>query len=71
MARALVVTGEKHGGLTAIQSTHHRTPDRMVVWEWRCECGSLVMIAASLVVRGRCRFCSKFCSKRSEPSEPN
>lgn len=69
MARALAVAGQKYGRLTAISPTHHRTPDRMIVWEWQCDCGNTVMAAASVVVRGRIKMCSRFCNKWREGNE--
>ena len=60
MKSALDLTGQKFGMLTAIRPTEERHY-KYVVWEWRCDCGSIVFRSLASVKQSVERGCTPSC----------
>lgn len=52
----LKITGQKFGRLTAIKPVG-RDKQRVVIWEFKCDCGKIVNIRGSKVRGGYTKSC--------------
>lgn len=62
----LDLTGREFGRLTAIRDSGQRRRDK-VLWECQCECGTTVLVSATLLKNGLSRSCG--CLKRDVARE--
>ena len=61
MGKALDLTGQKFGRLTAIRKTDKRK-NKSIVWECLCDCGKICQIDAGSLKAGRTKSCG--CLKK-------
>jgi hypothetical protein len=52
--------------LTFVRPTEDRTPERKIVWEARCDCGTTVFVAPSYAKRGHVKSCGCLPRKRED-----
>lgn len=62
----LKIDGQKFGRLTALQRLGSR--DKKVFWAFKCDCGTVVEMAATFVVRGHTSSCGCLRIERSRES---
>ena len=65
MTKALDLTGQKFGRLTATHPTEKRSQGR-VVWHCECECGNTIEVASHSLVSGNTKSCG--CLKKETES---
>ncbi|MCW4016032.1 MAG: AP2 domain-containing protein [Candidatus Bathyarchaeota archaeon] len=51
------IAGQKFGKLTAVKPTSKKSKDKLIMWECRCDCGNMALVASSSLVFGRTRSC--------------
>jgi len=67
MSKALDLTGQKFGRLTAINPTEERSQGR-VVWHCECECGNTIEVPSHSLVSGNTKSCG--CLKKETLPKP-
>lgn len=61
------IEGNKYGMLTAIRNTHkHYRNTKALLWEFRCDCGTIKELPVAIVARGDIRSCG--CYQKSHPT---
>lgn len=82
MAKALDLTGQRFGRLTAISPTYERGPHREILWRCRCDCGNETVVRGTTLRNGETRSCgclrlelvttkNKERAKKVRESKPN
>lgn len=71
--KAMDLTGQKFGKLTAIRATEERNRGS-VMWECQCDCGNTALVKSSALTSGATRSCGclkreKRVAKKSNPSD--
>lgn len=69
MPKALDLTGQKFGRLTAIESTNKRDKQGLIIWKFKCDCGNIIEKNGRDVKRGTTQSCG--CLKRDLLIERN
>ena len=64
--KAMDITGQRFGKLTAIRPTDQRR-DKGVVWECKCDCGNTTYVKAGALRSGNTTSCG--CEKGKKPSD--
>lgn len=64
------MTGEKYGLLTVLTETNARSKSGSVIWNCQCECGKIVKVSRSALLRGQCSCgCKKIKDFRARTIE--
>lgn len=61
------ISGQRFGMLTVLEPTHKRTKQRRVIWECRCDCGSIYYANSNDLMHGRVLSCG--CSRLASISK--
>ena len=58
-------TGKRYGRLVGIRYTGTKTKGRSLIWEWKCDCGSLLYREPQNIKKGSTRSCGCFRSENT------
>ena len=64
------LTGQRFGALTVERRVPGQDQQRRALWECRCDCGSLAVVATKYLTRGETRSCGCLCGRKSGREKP-